>query len=160
MFLHSACEFCKLDAESLTLNFEGIMKMDNLWILAQTAGGVGSTNVTDESQLTTGTSDSNQSPPGSKSPTGPSNTTWILLMAVMVIMVIMMFRAPQKQKQERKKLEQSLEKNDKVVTIGGIIGVITDIKDEEVTLKIDESNNTKIKIQRRAIGRNISKEKA
>lgn len=80
-------------------------------------------------------------------------------MVFMVIMVVIMFRTPQKQKQERKKLEQSLEKNDKVVTIGGIIGTVIDIKEQEILLKIDESNNTKIKVLRSHIGRNLSKEK-
>jgi len=55
---------------------------------------------------------------------------------------------------------QSLEKNDKVRTIGGIIGTIVDVKDDEITLKIDESNNTKIKVAPSAIGRNLSKDKA
>jgi len=53
---------------------------------------------------------------------------------------------------------QSLQKNDKVQTIGGIIGTIVDIKDNEITLKVDESNNTKIKILRSAISRNLSKD--
>jgi preprotein translocase subunit YajC len=54
---------------------------------------------------------------------------------------------------------QSLAKNDRIQTIGGIIGTVVDIKDDEITLKIDESNNTKIKIIRSAIGRNMSKDK-
>ena len=53
---------------------------------------------------------------------------------------------------------QSLRKNDRVRTIGGIIGTVVDVKDDEVTLKIDESNNTKIKILSSAIGKNMSKE--
>ena len=53
---------------------------------------------------------------------------------------------------------QSLTKNDRVQTIGGIIGTVVDIKEDEITLKIDESNNTKIKILRTAIGRNMSKD--
>lgn len=55
---------------------------------------------------------------------------------------------------------QSLQKNDKVRTIGGIIGTVVDIKDDEITLKIDESNNTKIKVAASAIGKNLSKEKS
>jgi len=54
---------------------------------------------------------------------------------------------------------QSLQKNDKVQTIGGIIGTIVDVKEDEITLKVDESNNTKIKVSPNAIGKNISKDK-
>ncbi len=53
---------------------------------------------------------------------------------------------------------QTLKKNDKVRTIGGIIGTVVDIKDDEITLKVDESNNTKIKIAVSAVGRNISQD--
>ena len=53
---------------------------------------------------------------------------------------------------------QTLKKNDKVRTVGGIIGVVVDVKDDEVTLKIDESNNTKIKVVASAIGKNLSNE--
>ena len=53
---------------------------------------------------------------------------------------------------------QSLKKNDKVRTIGGIIGIVVDVKDDEVTLKVDESNNTKIKVAASAIGKNLSNE--
>jgi len=54
---------------------------------------------------------------------------------------------------------QSLAKNDRIQTIGGIIGTVVDVREDEITLKIDESNNTKIKILRSAIGKNLSKDK-
>jgi len=54
---------------------------------------------------------------------------------------------------------QTLGKNDRVRTIGGIIGTVVDIKDDEITLKVDESNNTKIKVAPSAIGKNLSKDK-
>jgi preprotein translocase subunit YajC len=135
--------------------------MNNIWILAQTGGGgsISSTNLPEEGQSTTQIPGDTQSAPTNQAPT-QSPYSMILILGVMVVMVVMLFRAPQKQKQERKKLEQSLEKNDKVITIGGIIGTIVDIKEEEILLKVDESNNTKIKVRRSAIGRNISKEKA
>ncbi len=78
---------------------------------------------------------------------------------MMVLMYLMLFRGPQKQKQQHKQMVQSLQKNDKVQTIGGVIGTIVDIKDDEITLKIDESNNTKVKIVPSAIGKNLTKEK-
>jgi len=53
---------------------------------------------------------------------------------------------------------QSLQKNDRVRTIGGIIGTVVDIKGDDVTLKVDQSTNTKIKVASSAIGKNLSKE--
>ena len=53
---------------------------------------------------------------------------------------------------------QSLQKNDRVRTIGGIIGTVVDIKGDEITLKVDESNNTKINVASSAIGKNLLKD--
>ena len=87
---------------------------------------------------------------------GPYNLVFLGLMFVLMYMIL--FRGPRKKQQEHKKMVQTLSKNDKVRTIGGIIGTVVDIKDDEITLKVDESNNTKIKVLPSAIGRNVTKE--
>ena len=138
--------------------------MNNIWILAQTDGnnapsGISSEPISsDGAPITNVPGDPNGQPSGQQQQKNPFGSLWFFL-PLMVLMIFMLFRAPQKQKQQRKKLEQSLEKNDKILTIGGIIGTIVDIKDDEITLKVDESNNTKIKVRRSAIGRNLSKDK-
>jgi preprotein translocase subunit YajC len=137
--------------------------MDNIWILAQTDGnnapsGISSEPVNSDGEaITTTPGDPNNGTSGQQQPRNPF-PLWLFL-PLIILMIFMFFRAPQKQKQQRKKLEQSLEKNDKILTIGGIIGTIVDIKDDEITLKVDESNNTKLKVRRSAIGRNLSKDK-
>jgi len=138
--------------------------MNDIWILAQTDGSNAPPDVSsvpldsDGETITTASGDPNNGAPGGP-PTRNPFPLW-LFAPLMLLMVFMFFRAPQKQKQKRKKLEQSLEKNDRVLTIGGIIGTIVDIKDDEITLKVDESNNTKLKVRRSAIGNNMSKDKA
>jgi preprotein translocase subunit YajC len=138
--------------------------MNNVWILAQTTGdqtpsGITSEPVTtEETTTTTVASDPNipaQRAPA-KRPFGGAAWIWIVLM--FVLMYFLLFRGPQKQKQQRKQLVQSLRKNDRVQTIGGIIGTIVDIKGDEITLKVDESNNTKIKVTSTAIGKNLLKD--
>ncbi len=83
----------------------------------------------------------------------------ILLGLLVVFMYFILFRGPKKREQEQRKMLQSLKKNDKVRTIGGIIGTITDVSDDEITLKVDESTNTKIKVIPSAIGKILSGEK-
>lgn len=85
--------------------------------------------------------------------------TLIWMVLIFVIMYFLLFRGPKKKQQQHKKMVQALQKNDKVRTIGGIIGTIVDIKDDEITLKVDESNNTKIKVASSAIGKNVSQNK-
>ena len=53
---------------------------------------------------------------------------------------------------------KSLQKNDKIQTIGGVIGTVLDVRDDEITVKIDESNNTKIKITPGAVSTVLNKE--
>ena len=55
-----------------------------------------------------------------------------------VLLYFMMIRGPQKKQQQQNQMIESLKKNDRVQTIGGILGTVLDVKDDEVTLKIDE----------------------
>jgi len=64
------------------------------------------------------------------------------------------FIAPERRrKAEEAKLMSSLKKGDRVVTIGGIHASVVSVSPESqvVTLKIDESGNTRIKVNRSAI---------
>ncbi len=137
--------------------------MNNVWILAQgndASSTVTSEPVAEEDTTTTVASDPNALGGNQvrKSAFGGYNLIFLGLMFVLMYMIL--FRGPRKKQQQHKQMVQALAKNDKVRTIGGIIGTVVDIKDDEVTLKIDESNNTKIKVLPSAIGRNVSKDKS
>jgi preprotein translocase subunit YajC len=138
--------------------------MNNLWILAQTdsnnaSSGISSEPVNSEQQTTT-TAQSDPNVPTGTQTRNPFGGTQLIFLALMfVLMYMILFRGPRKKQQQHKQMVQSLAKNDRIQTIGGIIGTVVDIKEDEITLKIDESNNTKIKILRSAIGRNMSKDK-
>jgi preprotein translocase subunit YajC len=136
--------------------------MKNIWILARADANEGRVEVTrvdeEESEATTVVSDSNAPPaPRRRSPFGGSSS-WIFIGLMFVIMYFLLFRGPRKKQQEHKQMVQTLGKNDRVRTIGGIIGTVVDIKGDEITLKVDESTNTKIKIVSSAIGKNLSKD--
>ena len=136
--------------------------MNNIWILAQAEAnqgpsGITSEQVKEENETITVASDPNVSTAPAQRP-GFGSTQLILLGLMLVVFYFLIFRGPRKKQQEHKQLVQSLSKNDRVRTIGGIIGTVVDIKGDEITLKVDESNNTKIKIVSSAIGKNLSKE--
>jgi preprotein translocase subunit YajC len=46
-----------------------------------------------------------------------------------------------------------LKKNDRVQTVGGILGTVIEVSETEITLKVDETNNTKIKVLPSAVSR-------
>jgi preprotein translocase subunit YajC len=73
-----------------------------------------------------------------------------------VVFYFMMMRGNRKQKNERASMLESLAKNDRVMTIGGLLGTIVTIRDQEVVLKVDESNNTKVTFLKTSIQKVIT----
>ncbi|MEM1012236.1 MAG: preprotein translocase subunit YajC, partial [Planctomycetota bacterium] len=60
--------------------------------------------------------------------------------------------APQRKKQkETQKMIAAVAKGDKVTTIGGILGTVVGVADDHVTVKVDETSNTKLKFQKQAL---------
>lgn len=136
--------------------------MNSIWILAQadgnsTSSGISSSAVPSEGEATTTVPSGDETPATTPRSAFPPSQ-FILLGLMFVLMYLILFRGPRKKQQQHKQMIQGLAKNDRIQTIGGIIGTVVDIKDDEITLKIDESNNTKIKIVRSAISRNMSKD--
>jgi len=147
----------------LTINYEGKMKMNDLWILAQAESdqgpsGISSEPVTNEGEAGTVVPDSNVPGTTQKREGAGGYFNLVLLGLMFVVFYFLLFKGPRKKQQQQKQMVQSLQKNDRVRTIGGIIGTVVDIKGDEVTLKVDESTNTKIKVASSAIGKNMSKE--
>jgi preprotein translocase subunit YajC len=139
--------------------------MDNAWILAQTNPGqgpsrIGSEPVGKEGALTTTQAPDSNLPGAAQQRQNPLfSPNMLFLVLLFVVMYFILFRGPRKQQQQQRQMVQTLKKNDRVRTIGGIIGTIVEVRDDEVHLKVDESNNTKIWISASAIGKNLSEEK-
>jgi preprotein translocase subunit YajC len=98
-----------------------------------------------------------QADPPAKKPQSPL-MTYLPFILIIVVMYMILFRGPKKKQQKHQQMVQSLQKNARVRTIGGIFGTVIDVKDDVITLKIDESNNTKIKVSSGAISAVISEE--
>ena len=80
----------------------------------------------------------------------------LLQMAPMLAMFVVLFylivlRPQQREQQQRRDMLSGLKKNDKVVTIGGIIGTIVEFSGDgsRVTLKVDDG--TRIKFTRSSL---------
>jgi preprotein translocase subunit YajC len=95
---------------------------------------------------------------------GPDFMNFLPLIALLFLVYYLMVLRPQQKGEQKKRQEllNNLKKNDRVVTIGGIYGVVMNVKREsdEVVLKIDESNDTKIRVIFNAIARVIPAEGA
>ena len=134
--------------------------MNTMWILAE-AGSKEAEVITMEETSTEGQGElattqqdgSNNTGAEGDAGTKPQANNMLLLVMLPLLLVYMffMFRGPKKKQQEHKKMVSSMEKNDRVRTIGGIYGTVLDVRDDEIVLKIDESTNTKIKVSPQAI---------
>ncbi len=71
---------------------------------------------------------------------------FILIIAIFYFFII---RPQNKKQKETEKMINALKKGDKVVTIGGIHGVVSSTKEKTVIVKVDD--NTKLEFNRSAI---------
>lgn len=79
----------------------------------------------------------------------------VTVMVIGMLLYFMVMRPDSKKRAEQQQMLANLKKNDRVVTIGGLFGTVVNVQQdaEDVTLKIDEGNNTRIRILRSAIAR-------
>ncbi len=80
-------------------------------------------------------------------------STWMLVLMLGGFMVLWIFmgRSRRKQQQKRKEMLGQLKKGDKVITIGGILGTVMEVRANEISVKVDETNNTRMHFARWAI---------
>jgi hypothetical protein len=74
---------------------------------------------------------------------------FVTLGLVFLIFYFLLIRPQRKEQKEREALIATVKKGDKIITIGGLHGMVTLTKDRTVVMKVDE--NCKIEISRTAI---------
>lgn len=82
---------------------------------------------------------------------GRPDVMLIGLILMVAVFYIIMYSGSRKEKQKRRDMLANIKKGDRVMTIGGIIGTVVNVKDEEVVLKVDETTNTKISFVRGSV---------
>ena len=89
---------------------------------------------------------------------GPLGGMLVPLVLIGILFYFMLLRPEQRKRATHEKMLDALKKNDRVVTVGGIHGTVVNVnKDQqEVTVKVDESSNTKLRINRSAISRVVT----
>jgi preprotein translocase subunit YajC len=101
-------------------------------------------------------------PAAPAAPEDPFGTLRLLLpMAVVMVLFYLMMIRPQKRKeQELRDQVNAIKENDRVLTIGGIFGVVTNVQRDQqrVTVRVDESTGTKLRLNMSAIARVLTAE--
>lgn len=80
----------------------------------------------------------------------PALNSFLPLILMFAILYFLLIRPQQKQQKKRREMLSNLQKGDKIITIGGIYGEITNIREDRIFLKVAE--NVEIKVTRQAVG--------
>lgn len=86
---------------------------------------------------------------------GSGFSSIIMLVAMLLIFYFLLIRPQKKRDKEAKAMMASLRKGDKVVTIGGIHGIIATVRENTVVLRVED--DSKIEFTKSAISSVISK---
>ncbi|MBO5234546.1 MAG: preprotein translocase subunit YajC [Alistipes sp.] len=79
-------------------------------------------------------------------PQQSSWTFWVMIVAMIAVMYFFMWRPESKRRKEMQKFRDGLKKGDKIITAGGIYGVVKEIK--ETTLLIEVDSNVTLRVDK------------
>jgi len=75
---------------------------------------------------------------------------------MVLIFYFLLIRPSQKKEKDRKKMIEALQKGDKVITVGGIYGVIANLKPDEGIVVLKIADGTKVEFSKSAIQSKVS----
>jgi preprotein translocase subunit YajC len=92
---------------------------------------------------------------------GAEGPGFLISMAPFILMFLIMYllliRPQQKRQKDQQKMLDELQNGDKVVTGGGIIGTVSGLKADVVTVRV--ADNVKLEVQRSSISRVVNSKK-
>jgi len=100
---------------------------------------------------TQGQSGANKQPANKSKSSGGFPPGFILMLLILGVFMFMMMSGSRREKKRQKKMLASITKGSKVVTVGGILGTVVELRDHEVMVKVDENANTRMRFTREAI---------
>jgi len=71
------------------------------------------------------------------------------MILIFAIFYMLVFRPQKKEQQEKKRMRETLQKNDQAVTVGGIHGTVVLTKEKTIVLRVED--NVKIEFDKEAI---------
>ena len=84
---------------------------------------------------------------------GGMGSSMFILIAMLAVMYFIMIRPENKRKKEAEQMRSSVKKGDKVVTIGGIVGVVVDVKDNKFVMETG-ADQVRIELEKWALSTN------
>ena len=88
---------------------------------------------------------------GGSAPESPWRQMIMLFVIVGLMFYLIILRPQKREQQAKQKMLETVEKGDRVVTIGGIHGVVAGVDQNRNTVSVDAGKNVKLEFSRQAI---------
>ena len=76
---------------------------------------------------------------------GYSNWTfWVMILAMILIMYFFMWRPESKRRKQMENFRKGLKKGDKIITAGGIYGVVKEVQETSLLIEVDSNVTLRI----------------
>ncbi|MBO7195342.1 MAG: preprotein translocase subunit YajC [Alistipes sp.] len=76
---------------------------------------------------------------------------WVMMLLMIVVMYFFMWRPESKRRKEMAKFRDGLKKGDKIITAGGIYGVVKEVKAGEPTILIEVDSNVTLRVDKNMV---------
>ena len=86
-------------------------------------------------------------------PTTGMASPLVMMVLMLVIFYFMLIRPENKRKKEAEQMRSAVKKGDKIVTIGGIVGVVVDVKENKIVMETG-ADQVRIEFEKWAISTN------
>ena len=77
--------------------------------------------------------------------------------AIMLIFYFLLIRPQQKRQKEHDEMLKTVQKGDRVVTAGGLHGVVTGVSEEVLTVDVGQGGNLRVKVDRARVDRRVER---
>ena len=77
-------------------------------------------------------------------PAGSGMGFWLMIIAMIAIMYFFMWRPESKRRKQMQKFREGLQKGDKIITAGGIYGVIKEVHETSLLIEVDSNVTLRI----------------
>ena len=84
---------------------------------------------------------------------GGMGGTMVMLVLMIALMYFMLIRPENKRKKEAEQMRNSVKTGDKIVTIGGIVGTVVNVKDSKIVIETG-ADQVRIELEKWAISSN------
>ncbi|MDR4505922.1 MAG: preprotein translocase subunit YajC [Candidatus Scalindua sp.] len=86
-----------------------------------------------------------------KAPGGNFMTLLVPFALMFAIMYFLILRPQRKKERDRLNMIANIRKNDRILTSGGVHGVVVSVKEKELVVRVDDAKDVKLKIDKSAV---------